>query len=365
MLSILLAEMATFSNAEYADILYFYGLCEGNGAEARREYQRRFPNRRVPNIRVFANTYRMVSESGTVHRNQHNAGAPPRYDPNDEEDILRAFQEDPTTSTHIVAPRLGMSQWKVWVTMNQAEQHPYHYTPVQKLHEDDPLRRMNFCRFILNADMEDATFLRRILWTDESKFNREGITNYHNTHYWAEENPHLTKNHNFQIQFSVNVWLGVINDQVIGPHFLPDILNGEGYEDFLINHLPPLLENVPLNIRQSLIFQQDGCPAHYRLTVREYLDQNFPNRWIGRGGPIQWPARSPDLTPLDFHVWGWMKELVYDREIQTRDELIQRIEEAAVTLRQTFSTRITRAQIRKRARACIRRRGHNFEQDLK
>ncbi|ERL94580.1 hypothetical protein D910_11857 [Dendroctonus ponderosae] len=137
---------------------------------------------------------------------------------------------------------------------------------------------------MLNADTENSTFLSRIVWTDESHFNREGITNYHNAHYWTKENPCLRSNRNYQRRFSANVWCGVINDQIIGPHFLLDILNGQRYEDFLINHLPPLLENGPLNLRQNLIFQHGGCPAHYRQTVREYLDQCFPNRWMGRGG---------------------------------------------------------------------------------
>ncbi|GBM88486.1 hypothetical protein AVEN_269361-1 [Araneus ventricosus] len=29
-----------------------------------------------------------------------------------------------------------------------------------------------------------------------------------------------------------------------------------------------------------------------------------PDRWIGRGGPVLWPPRSPDLTPLDFFPMG-------------------------------------------------------------
>ena len=33
----------------------------------------------------------------------------------------------------------------------------------------------------------------------------------------------------------------------------------------------------------------------------------YPNRWFGRGGPISWPARSPDMTPLDFYLWGHLK----------------------------------------------------------
>ena len=32
---------------------------------------------------------------------------------------------------------------------------------------------------------------------------------------------------------------------------------------------------------------------------------------IGQGGPVPWPARSPDLNPLDFWLWGHLKAMVY------------------------------------------------------
>ena len=63
-----------------------------------------------------------------------------------------------------------------------------------------------------------------------------------------------------------------------------------------------MLENVPRQFRQRLWFQHDGAPANFALDVREYLKNVFPNRWIGRGGPVQWPPRSPDLTPMDFFI---------------------------------------------------------------
>jgi len=44
--------------------------------------------------------------------------------------------------------------------------------------------------------------------------------------------------------------------------------------------------------------------THYTRHVREYLKECFPNRWLGRGGPVAWPPRSPDLTPLDYYLWG-------------------------------------------------------------
>ena len=43
-------------------------------------------------------------------------------------------------------------------------------------------------------------------------------------------------------------------------------------------------------------FQHDGCPAHFALQERGELDRMFPQRWIGRGSTVHWPARSPDLT---------------------------------------------------------------------
>lgn len=44
----------------------------------------------------------------------------------------------------------------------------------------------------------------------------------------------------------------------------------------------------------------DGAPAHYASIVRDWLDENVPGRLIGGRGALDWPARSPDLTPADF-----------------------------------------------------------------
>jgi len=42
----------------------------------------------------------------------------------------------------------------------------------------------------------------------------------------------------------------------------------------------------------------------------------YPERWIGRRGAIKWPPRSPDLTPLDYFMWGYLKERVYKTKIK-------------------------------------------------
>ena len=49
---------------------------------------------------------------------------------------------------------------------------------------------------------------------------------------------------------------------------------------------------------------------------------------MGRGGPIPWPARSPDLTPLDFWLWGYLKGIVYAQSPKTILNLKQAISDA-------------------------------------
>ncbi|XP_074030951.1 uncharacterized protein [Leptinotarsa decemlineata] len=103
--------MAEFTSHEQADIIFMYGRADGNASLARRLYQERYPNRRVPNVRVFSNTYRRLSESGIHHAEP--AVNPGRHNVNVEEQILAAFEADPTTSIRVVARDLNLSIWKV------------------------------------------------------------------------------------------------------------------------------------------------------------------------------------------------------------------------------------------------------------
>ncbi|GFS62717.1 uncharacterized protein TNCV_3201711 [Trichonephila clavipes] len=72
-------------------------------------------------------------------------------------------------------------------------------------------------------------------------------------------------------------------------------------------------------------FQHDGAPAHFSANVRSALDTAYPGRWIGRGGQINWPARSPDLSCLDIFLWGHMKSIVYASRVDSNEALVARI----------------------------------------
>jgi hypothetical protein len=81
------------------------------------------------------------------------------------------------------------------------------------------------------------------------------------------------------------------------------------------------------------------------------LDDNPPGRWIGRRGAIEYTPRSPDLTPLDFYLWGTLKDEVYRQKLATLNAL----RETPDTL-----TAVVRSAVR-RHRRCLATDGGHFE----
>jgi hypothetical protein len=81
------------------------------------------------------------------------------------------------------------------------------------------------------------------------------------------------------------------------------------------------------------LFQQDGAPPYFHKEVTNFLNRKFTEKWIGRVGPVTWPPRSPDLTPLDFFFWGYIKDAVYVPPLATvLPELAGRIRDAVATV---------------------------------
>ena len=95
-------------------------------------------------------------------------------------------------------------------------------------------------------------------------------------------------------------------------------MNGKNYLEMLREVIVPQLHSKP-NFSE-LFSQQDVAPPHYALRVRDYLNEVFPQRWLRRGS-IEWPPRSPDLTPMDFFFWGVVKNKVYAKSPKTINEL--------------------------------------------
>ncbi|GFU27646.1 putative DD41D transposase [Trichonephila clavipes] len=98
----------------------------------------------------------------------------------------------------------------------------------------------------------------------------------------------------------------------------------------ITNFLIPELNNHDV---QELWFQQDGAKCHTSRATIDLLKDTFGDRLISRFGPVNWPPRSCDLTPLDYFLWGYVKSLVYADKPQTLDHLEDNIRRVIADIR--------------------------------
>lgn len=359
-----------YSFDEQTDMLLVLGFCNRNCRQSVRVYHERYPNRRRPCRKTFANVERRLRERGSLQRTNKLAGRPRNVrNPEVEEDILQMVEDDPRTSSRVISRQLGVSKSTVNRTTREQLLIPFHLTPVQDILLTDFGTRLEFCHIMRQRNNdEDLNFSSKILFTDEKCFTRRGVTNVHNEHNYAQENPHVVKIKHFQHEFSINVWMGIVNNHLVGPFRLPHRLNGNSYLEFLQEQLPGLLEDIPLVLRQKMWLMHDGAPPHFTRNVRDHLHLQYPRKWIGRGAdaPIKWPPRSPDLTPCDFFLWGALSAKVYSERINTEEQLWNRIVNAANTLLEEERGTLQRVQFNflKRVNLCIAEDGGHFEQLL-
>ncbi|GFS50666.1 uncharacterized protein TNCV_2042371 [Trichonephila clavipes] len=98
----------------------------------------------------------------------------------------------------------------------------------------------------------------------------------------------------------------------------------------ITNFFIPELNNHDI---QELCFQQDGATYHTARATIDLLKDTFGDRLISRFGPVNWPSRSCDLTPLDYFLWGYVMSLVYADKPQTLDHLEDNIRRVIADIR--------------------------------
>lgn len=348
----------TYSAREYAEMYFIYGLCDGNARQAALTYRQRFPNReRYPDHRVFLRVRNAYLE-GRIPGNVVREGRPNV----DERPVLAEVEADPSTSVRVISRRTGVAGTTVHRILKRNDLYPYHVQRVQALLPADYQRRIDFCRDMLRRCRQDPLFFYSILWSDESCFKRMGIFNMHNLHFWNVENPHIVRQDRFQHQFGVNLWAGILDGKIIGPFELPPRLNGVRYLQFLRDELGNLLNEVSQDVRDRMWLQHDGAPAHFARQVTEYLNETYPNRWIGRGGTVAWPPRSPDLNPLDYFLWGYFKGAVYETTNDNEQQLRQKLHYVSEVVKNNErALRSLRNNFLRRCWLCVRARGRHFE----
>ncbi|GFU75424.1 uncharacterized protein TNCV_2861401 [Trichonephila clavipes] len=78
--------------------------------------------------------------------------------------------------------------------------------------------------------------------------------------------------------------------------------NGDRCRAMITNFFIPQLNNHDV---QELWFQQDGATCHTARATIDLLKDTLGDRLISRFGPVNWPPKSCELTPLDYFLWGY------------------------------------------------------------
>lgn len=350
--------MASYSVDERYDMFCAYMACDRNAERSSQMYFNKYPERRQPHISQFGRLARQIHQRKHFSNVQKSKGLKEETEIN----VLASLEVNDRASSRQLASIAGTSQMTAIRVLHKNKFKPYHVSRSHTLHHlQDPNRRSAFCGWFLNQAANDGNFPRSILWTDETRFTNCGIFNRHNEVLWRRENPHTMQEVRPQVKFGFNVWCGLFDNQLIGPIIYNDNLNGERYLHLLQNSIQNELDELPLEqLRKIQWFQQDGAPAHNTRIVTEYLQQQFPGRWIGTNGPVLWPARSPDLTPLDFFLWGYLKDKVYNTVYNTIEELEEAVRGEIFELPRRHIRKAIDS-VSSRCNSCLQNNGRQFE----
>lgn len=323
--------------------------------EAARIFNHRHPNRLPIDRSTVSKINKTFKETGAVskhilknnHRRRNlNQGA-----------VLDYFRNHPNRSLRVASLDLNLPRETIRRCLKQNKMRAFKPKFLHSLKAGDEVKRMEFCLWAQGEYLNTRNFLNCIMFSDEASFSTNGVVSSQNARYWATENPHWIINCKSQYSEKVNVWCGIVQNRIIGPYFFDGNINGQNFLEFLNNQLTDEIDEMPLAERVNLYFQLDGCSVHNSRIVKEWLNNHFPNHWIGRGSDlIEWPPRSPDLTILDFFLWGILTQKVYRTRPTNRAELMQRIRQACaeITVQQI---RNSVNNIRKRYDKCIELNG--------
>ncbi|GFX41362.1 putative transposable element [Trichonephila clavipes] len=160
----------------------------------------------------------------------------------------------------------------------------------------------------------------RSLLNGEAHFWLNGYVNKQNCRIWSEANPQVYVETLLHPE-KLTVWCALWAGGIIGPYFLK---NDEGHNVTVSGAVVPTRRR---NMSHSSI---------------DLLKDTFGDRLISRFGPVKWPPRSCDLTPLDYFLWGYVKSLVYADKPQTLDHLEDNLRRVIADIRPQMLEKVNR-----------------------
>jgi inhibitor of nuclear factor kappa-B kinase subunit alpha len=224
-------------------------------------------------------------------------------------EMICSQEDEPGTSksTRKIASEIGISATSIRriakVDLNLSS---FRRMPAQVINDATKLKRLTRSRQLMRRLTVKKT--KKVFFTDEKLFYVSPPVNRQNDRVWSagrkrDISPQRLLVQRAKFSASVMVSAGVCYGGKGSLHFVDDKakINADYYTKTL---LPKLIEDCNNLMPTDFIFQQDGAPAHTSHLAQDWLGQHTPD-FIKKD---DWPPNSPDLNPLDYHVWGAMLE---------------------------------------------------------
>lgn len=232
--------------------------------------------------------------------------------------------------------------------------------PAQVLSDPTRLKRLERARALLRRlKVRDN---KRIFFTDEKNFYLNTPISQQNNRVWATGHKAAVDCRRLIVQREkfarhVMVSAGVCFAGKSRLHFVDEKakVNADYY---LTNLIPKLIEDATALMPNGFVFQQDGAPAHTARVTQDWLHAHCAE-FIAKD---EWPPNSPDLNPLDYHVWGAMLEAYHklEKKPSTIGELRTTLQKIWNDLPQK-SVAMAVQKFRTRLQACVDNDGGHFE----
>lgn len=260
--------------------------------------------------------------------------------------MVNEYQENGFIPTRRFAERFNTSLLTVRRALHAEGVH--HRRPAKKpyLTPRHKQERLRFARDYLDFNWENVIFSDEKTFLSSQK-GRLHLWRRNNTR-WCEQNivPNTESG-----RITVNMW-GWMSSAGPGElALMPPRATAVDYVEVLNDVMLPTVRNVyPFDDCRNVSFVQDNCPVHRAGVVREWFNLH-PEINI-----IPWPARSPDLNPIE-NLWGLMVQRWEPRDERRPELLSSHCMEVWENLRGTEICANLVGSMRRRLLDCIENNG--------
>lgn len=304
----------------------------------------------VPHKSTIKRLYDKFQETGNLS-DLPRSGRPSLLTEDRLTDIAAAIADSPQSSLRRLSNQSGLSFGSVRNALRANGMRPYKIRMVQNLLPSDPAARVQYCQWLMTMISPDQDELNDWFWSDEAWFHLDGYVNSQNSRMWATENLHHLHEERLHAQ-KLGVWCAMSRCKIFVV-FFNETVNSVRYIE-MVNQFVGSLSEEELN---KAWFQQDNAPAHTADVTLDHLNRVFSGRLISKG---LWPPRSPDLSPLDFYLWGYLKQVAYNNHPRTIQQLQQCIQTCIEEI-PTATLKVVFRNMMNRVSVCEGQNGAHFE----